>query len=250
MNDLPECTVGWCTNFSHTKKTANLCKAHYQRKYRGQDPEYTEVPQLRLLCLIEDCGQPEATRGLCPTHYLHARLGKIKVEGVEAKPFPDCSGPKCVRPGTKKGLCAAHYAQSTVSESGELYEIGAKRSPKRFPKCLLGDCERETTSLRAKLCLPHAQKRNRWGVGTERFIELMNAAACEACGDETALVTDHVHGHHPKSRQMCDECIRGRLCQPCNLALGALRDSPARLEALLEYAVKHLPRMEVAALYG
>ena len=246
MNDLPECTVGWCTNFSHTKKTANLCKAHYQRKYRGQDPEYTEVPQLRLLCLIEDCGQPEATRGLCPTHYTHARLGKIEIEGVEPKRFPQCSGPKCVRPGTKRGLCATHYAQLNKSPTGELYESGAKQ----FPKCLLADCERETTSLRAKLCLPHAQKRNKYGVTTERFVELMEITACESCGDETALVTDHVHGHHPRSSTMCDECIRGRLCQPCNLALGALRDSPARLEALLEYAVKHLPRMEVAALYG
>lgn len=246
MSDLPECTVGWCTNFSHTKKTANLCKAHYQRKYRGRDPEHTQVPQLRLFCLIEDCGQPEVTKGLCPNHYLHARLGKIKVEGVEAKPFPDCSGPNCVRPGTKKGLCAAHYAQSTVSESGELYEIGAKD----FPKCILSDCERETTSLRAKLCFPHAQKRSRCGVTTERFVELMEITACESCGDETALVTDHVHGYHPRSSTMCDECIRGRLCQHCNLALGALRDSPARAEALLEYAKKHLPRMEVSALYG
>ena len=245
MNEYPECTVTWCTNFSHTKKIANLCNAHYQKKYRGFDPEASKVRQTRKVCLVEDCGMVAVTGGMCTKHYTHARLGKIEVSGFTPKAFPQCKGPKCVRPGTKKGLCATHYGQLNRSESGLLYEL----SPKGLPKCLVAECQSATTSLRAKLCFRDAGRARRCNLGPEEYAELVSQLECEACGDSIPLSIDHIHGHHPKSISMCNECIRGMLCRHCNFALGSLRDSPDRIKGLLAYAEKHLDKLPLAAAY-
>jgi hypothetical protein len=65
--------------------------------------------------------------------------------------------------------------------------------------------------------------------------------ACEACGtrkDELALgirlVLDHDHSCCP-TEFTCGKCIRGVLCTSCNMALGAVRDDPDRLTAIVDY---------------
>ncbi len=51
--------------------------------------------------------------------------------------------------------------------------------------------------------------------------------SCEACGGvERGVVFDHCHSTGR---------ARGWLCGPCNLALGLVKDAPARLRALAEY---------------
>lgn len=57
---------------------------------------------------------------------------------------------------------------------------------------------------------------------------------CAVCGDHftstrhTHLDHDHIHG-----------TVRGVLCRACNMAMGAVRDDPARIERLLTYAREH-----------
>lgn len=56
------------------------------------------------------------------------------------------------------------------------------------------------------------------------------------------LVIDHDHACCPSSQggrtAICGRCIRGLLCQPCNIAIGMARDDPERLEALAGYVRK------------
>ena len=66
---------------------------------------------------------------------------------------------------------------------------------------------------------------------------------CEACGSKFELTMDHDHSCCPrvkgKGSYACGKCTRGTLCRDCNLALGLLQDSPARLKKLIKYLKKY-----------
>ncbi|MFF1776938.1 endonuclease VII domain-containing protein [Streptomyces virginiae] len=61
-------------------------------------------------------------------------------------------------------------------------------------------------------------------------------AGCRADrpGGQGGWHTDHDHGCCPGYRS-CGKCIRGLLCNGCNLALGFVKDSPQRLSGLISY---------------
>lgn len=52
---------------------------------------------------------------------------------------------------------------------------------------------------------------------------------CECCGDPGKIVWDHCHN---------SRLFRGWICEPCNKALGFVRDSPDKLRKLIEYLAK------------
>ena len=77
--------------------------------------------------------------------------------------------------------------------------------------------------------------RRAYGIDGKTYDAMLAAqgGACAACRDapgKTHLAVDHDHE---------TGAVRGLLCGQCNLALGSLRDSPARIAALLAYAEKH-----------
>jgi hypothetical protein len=53
-----------------------------------------------------------------------------------------------------------------------------------------------------------------------------DGSKCGICGRKVKLVADH---HHRLKRH------RGRLCHPCNTAIGLMKDSPARLRSAADY---------------
>lgn len=60
---------------------------------------------------------------------------------------------------------------------------------------------------------------------------------CKICGDlpsEKNLSVDHDHACCP-GKFTCGQCIRGLLCNDCNVAIGLMKDSPGRLRAAAEY---------------
>lgn len=59
-------------------------------------------------------------------------------------------------------------------------------------------------------------------------------SACAICGATEDLVVDHDHACCPGQRG-CSNCVRGRLCRSCNLALGYFKDDVARIRRALEY---------------
>ncbi len=60
---------------------------------------------------------------------------------------------------------------------------------------------------------------------------------CGSCGDGgERLAIDHDHGHCVGERG-CEHCVRGYLCQPCNVAEGLLR-TVDRARALADYMAR------------
>ena len=112
-----------------------------------------------------------------------------------------------------------------------------------------------------KWCLGHSQwmpgemfhqRGRRWckackmaqthGVTVEHIMALNSATVpeCASCGAREDLCVDHDHSHcsGPKG---CPECVRGYLCQDCNIAEGRLR-TLANAEGLVEYMRRHASR--------
>lgn len=74
-----------------------------------------------------------------------------------------------------------------------------------------------------------------YGLSRDDYLSMVEAqhGCCASCGDAPPV--------DPKRRFFhVDHChttgvVRGLLCLPCNVALGKLRDDPARILALLRY---------------
>ena len=79
--------------------------------------------------------------------------------------------------------------------------------------------------------------KSRYGLDREQWEELRDAqnGVCAICEEPPAkeFHVDHDHACCPGEKS-CGKCIRGLLCEGCNLALGRL-DKPGRLAKALEY---------------
>ena len=72
---------------------------------------------------------------------------------------------------------------------------------------------------------------------TVENIELLKArynGMCWSCKENQATVVDHDHKCCP-GKGSCGKCIRGMLCQDCNVGLGYFRDSVSRFTSAIEY---------------
>jgi hypothetical protein len=73
-------------------------------------------------------------------------------------------------------------------------------------------------------------------------IEWLNnklAKGCEVCGSYDRLVVDHDNKCCPMGRsrnsKSCGDCVRGILCNDCNLAIGYMKDDMDRMIKAVEY---------------
>ncbi len=86
-----------------------------------------------------------------------------------------------------------------------------------------------------------------------RHLLVKQNGRCAACGKTpdvgtrgtfagTGLVIDHDHACCPwqPRERICGKCIRGLICPGCNVALGMVREDPARLRALADYVEHHV----------
>jgi hypothetical protein len=85
---------------------------------------------------------------------------------------------------------------------------------------------------------------HRHGMTVEQYTEMVERAngRCESCGDEFGSAKPHIDHDHsccPAGNKGCGKCIRGLLCQRCNLGLGHFRDELPRLEAAIRYLQRH-----------
>jgi hypothetical protein len=81
--------------------------------------------------------------------------------------------------------------------------------------------------------------RRRYGITLEEMTALLaEQGGCATCGSTTSGGKNwHVDHDHSccDDRTSCGKCVRGVLCHFCNLALGAIRDSPETLRNMIEY---------------
>lgn len=89
-----------------------------------------------------------------------------------------------------------------------------------------------------------ARKRNllaKFGITVERYDELLaqQGGGCAICGSpplEKALAVDHDRSCCPGERS-CGECIRGILCQNCNIGISMFKDDPDIMLAAIGYLI-------------
>jgi hypothetical protein len=85
--------------------------------------------------------------------------------------------------------------------------------------------------------------RRNYNIGIKEYDNILRAqngvcAICKQPPNGKALAVDHDHQCCP-GEKVCGQCVRGLLCNTCNVALGSFRDSPAILYAGIEYILKY-----------
>lgn len=253
------CLVNDCTDYAYR----NLCKTHLSAAKLGYlDLEPSWGVETNPTCASNDCTRPATSRkpdALCIAHWQKAQKPPARSRPVimskpvkqKKEPRPraqviicaDCS--TRVLPGNPDRLhCKRHadqYAKYgfTWTKGGPPIESMREWRKSQCKICAVSWCEKRTTSGRAEMCATHQRDFARKHCSLEFYLAHMAITACESCGDQGKLVTDHLHGHHESERDMCEECIRGRLCGPCNTTFGMSREDSRRLARLTRYAKKH-----------
>lgn len=86
-------------------------------------------------------------------------------------------------------------------------------------------------------CRSDEQRERQYGITRLRYDEMVIAQTgrCGSCSDPADLVVDHDHQ---------TGFVRGLLCHNCNVAIGSLRDDPARIMAAAAYLITHESTIE------
>lgn len=205
---------GYCTTHGgHIQREGRPRKVVFQR----------EVP-----CGVEGCEEVSHSKGLCNRHYAIASR-------PEPRDKPPCSVEGCTR-RTYRGMCSIHVKAAKEVEKREARKAARLAAIELLPVCPFPKCTDKISYTRGGVCDRHHADRARKKLPLDRYIALITVQECEACGGGVGrLVTDHKHGHHARDSDMCPDCIRGRLCNGCNSALGMLGEDEARMEGLLAY---------------
>lgn len=169
-----------------------------------------------MSCEFDGCGRVRQAKGLCDAHY------RQRINGVELRPIKQYRG---------RGLAAQ-------DDSGRI-ECG--KCHRRLP---VADFYRHGTSSggywgRCKSCVSRDGRFQRYGLSVEAVSKLLESQRdlCAICGtqfEDGNFRVDHDHSCCPEKKS-CGKCIRGLLCNGCNIALGALGDTEESLMRAVKY---------------
>lgn len=225
----PECAVSHCDLEATSRKEGAFCVTHYQKKYRGIDPEGYVLPKdhparSKEICLEPGCQKTSISNGLCSYHRNRARKGKTK-SGISVKMTEPCSFEGCKNLSAQAGRCQTHYEQVRVK--GVLTPVRAFGIYTRGElRCPVPNCKKPQQSKGH--CNPHAKMLEKYSVTPEELARVWSNPACSnpGCGATTRLHMDHDHN---------SGTFRALLCNGCNSALGMLKEDTARISGLREY---------------
>lgn len=216
-----------------------------------------------LRCRLEGCERGAHASGWCEVHYRRLReTGDPGPVAIRRRGTGDdrCEFEGCERPHLSRGLCGAHYQQRRVKGQ----PVAAVRS-KRYPEArdelgrkLCGTCEawltlehytrnvktKDELSTVCRRCQRNSHLMRRFGIALVEYeaMLLSQDGGCAACGkteevNGRMLAVDHDHACCP-GNITCGKCLRGLLCNPCNLVLGMTRDDVGKLGSLITYLRK------------
>lgn len=187
----------------------------------------------RMKCKIDDCEIDVECKGLCKKHaalsrYYGFETGRLTHENAGK----ECAFEICTLPARSKGFCSSHYNQ---------LNLGQEQTPVGLSlPCPVPDCG-DLRTHRSTLCRRHTKAAWRYSLTPERLIEILDAGCSNrSCGRRENLHIDHDHACCPANKftgtkMACGDCVRGALCQHCNVALGQVNDDIERLRGLIEY---------------
>lgn len=74
----------------------------------------------------------------------------------------------------------------------------------------------------------------RYGIDVNEMNKMLSGG-CMICGSHNKLVIDHDHACCNKQNYSCGACVRGVLCDRCNIGLSHFEDSLDKLNKAAEY---------------
>lgn len=185
-------------------------------------------------CSFDGCGRAVGTAWLCAGHYEQKCRGDalrpIRQNSSVGSNAGRCSFDGCRNGAKVGGLCGSHY---DLKRSG--------RGLRPLKHWGTGTSDRDRYLRRA------------YSITATDYAAMLETQGnvCAACGGVNesgrALAVDHDHACCPESASSCGNCIRGLLCDACNLAAGQARDDANRLRALADYLDRHAARRLSAA---
>ena len=90
-----------------------------------------------------------------------------------------------------------------------------------------------------------ARLKHLYDMSLQEYLDLLESQGgrCAICGrvpegEQRAMAVDHDHNCCPGKRS-CGDCVRGLLCNRCNVLLGHAGDSPQILASAAQYLSQH-----------
>lgn len=186
-------------------------------------------------CAVDGCDRSAHAGCWCGKHYHRWKSTGDPLKTLSGRvvraPGVQCSVEGCETEASVRDWCKSHYDRWRNSGDPNNSLSGKRRGVYRT--CRIEGCDVRQNSH--SLCRPHYRAVVVYNVTPEWF-ETELAKGCAVCGDlnATRYAVDHDHMCCPGAGS-CGKCVRGVLCQPCNVGLGSFRDDPVRLRAAIEY---------------
>ncbi len=163
----------------------------------------------------------------------------------ESKPLEDFGNNKSSPDGLQRRcLVCSRVASSSYYSTHKDRAVAATKSwQSRNPEKLRQASRRWRESYPQKMSKSKKVSNLRffYGLSLEQY-ELMLEKGCQICGSHENPHVDHDHSCCPSLSRGCGTCVRGLLCQPCNLALGLFKDDPGLLQAAAQYLSEYNAR--------
>lgn len=183
----------------------------------------------RRECAHADCEQIPYRRGYCTKHYFRLKATGNS-EGIRTSTCKICGDQftEASRRGWVWPSCptcrALHYE---CERCPALIPIASGRRTRRCARC---ERDRQLVSL--------------YGITLDQLeliIEFQGGvcAICERPIDLSSARVDHDHSCCSAGRRSCGGCVRGILCDGCNVGIGSFRDDPEALLNAADYLRGH-----------
>lgn len=229
------CSVEGCDT---PAKSRGWCGTHYARWKKGQPLEAPVRGREVSICSVVTCERRVAGRGLCNTHWKQVvTYGLEEPREIRAWSAQDgpCKSVGCSADAMKVGFCDTHYQRSwkgSLIDGPPLRGAYDKNRP-----CVIMGCDR-TIESRTLMCKKHDSLMECYGL-TSVQLQMLWDRGCEFCGATERLHIDHDHSCCDRkvtgSKRTCGNCVRGCLCNDCNLGMGFFHDDAERLDKAAAY---------------
>lgn len=245
-------------------RESGLCNSHNNQNLQGRDLrplQRKQVPLTEAVCSGPGVDGPACDRavaykksGLCRAHHVQMKAGEslrpLQSYRHANDPRGECQYEDCSRPVYCRALCSAHYAQRQGGQ--ELGPLASEswthiscleRNAKGEKFCRgcnqwhplevynVNNIRPDKLSEYCRACRTLRRAQTTYGLSPEAYAGLLldQGGGCAICprlssrGSQKSLNIDHDHACCPGPGS-CGECVRGLLCDDCNLAIGRLGD--------------------------
>jgi hypothetical protein len=202
------------------------------------------------MCIEEGCERTagKARTQRCPSHW-RQNLNTKRLAAGDLCKIDECGRPRF----DATGFCRPHARQ--WRQHGEIVSVATRRvhpieerdGLRRCRTCRQWKEPGKFIRQRSSECRRCLELPVRYGITFDQF-ELLFAtqgSVCAICGTDAPggkwqqWAIDHDHGCCSKT-PACGRCVRGILCNNCNMGIGYFADSADRLTKAATYAARRL----------